>query len=99
MSSTTFCNSINVCGFNNADVVLNSTGEVGRLRVVAKSYESNDPSEIKFYKYTKKGVLSQVACGHFSLYVWERSDTDVIKQLKEKISLAGGADHEAETKE
>lgn len=90
---------LDVCGFSNVDVVLTSTGERGILRIVAKSYESNDPSEIKFYPYTKKGEISKVASGRFSLYVWERDDENIIKQLREKITLAGGADHEAETKE
>lgn len=90
---------LNVCGFSNVDVILNKTGETGRLRVVSRSYDSLDPSEVKFYPYTRKGEISKVASGRFSLSLWNKDDENIIKQLKEQITLAGGTDHEAESKE
>lgn len=81
---------LNTCGFSNVDVVLVKTGDVGRLQVVSKSYDSTDPCDIKFYKYKKSGELSQVAHGQFAIYMWDRSDEEIMKQLKEQITLADG---------
>lgn len=80
---------LNTCGFNNVDVIHVSTGEIGRIMIQAKSYDSVDPCEFKFYRYKKDGELSKQSTGYlFSMY--GLSDEKVIQTLQGMFSVKDG---------